>query len=349
MPHRDAPSRSRVPHGRQWRAFWAPVLLLGTFLFSSCSPRNCDYCLCDSSSGEHARNYWYNVALVSAIVDPCSGASVQSLVTPWKPETVPGRAGGSVLRLRVPCAGSGDCGGEVMELPMDNVRELTFVSDPLTPPKVLAAEPACINCTRVRDGWLVFDKIELRGMAGYRGKQSSVFYPSQGGGTLYEPETFGFDRGGTEITVGGELALLWDVLRFNATDVLHLGIMGGVWPSDGSTFVPLSFHPRVTFNNVPDPYGCSCNAWYLFGDAGFVNFDGTGAPYTPILDKRFFWGLGIGYEWMLGRDVDFGIDVGFRVQRLPLPPIDCCPDIPAEDRNPIRRVTTGFLRLGLTF
>lgn len=254
-----------------------------------------------------------------------------------------------MVRLRIPCPDESDKDGEAIDIPMDNVREMTTVSDPLTPAKLLTAAPACVNCERVRDGWLFFDKIEVRAMGGYRGKQSAVFYPSQAGGMLYEPETFGFERGGTEITVGGELALLWDVLHFNETDVLHLGVMGGVWPSDGSTFIPLSFHPRVTFNNAPDPYGCYCNAWYIFGDAGFVNFDKTNAPYSPILDKRFFWGLGIGYEWVLGRDVDFGIDLGFRVQRLPLPPIDCCPDVPEEDRNPIRRVTMGFLRFGLTF
>jgi hypothetical protein len=187
-------------------------------------------------------------------------------------------------------------------------------------------------------------------MGAWRGEQSSVFYPTASGGKLYEPKVFNFERGGTNITIGGEVALLWDVLSWNGKrDVLHLGILGGVWPVDGSVFVPLSFHPRVTFNNVPDPYGCSCNAWYIFGDAGFVNFDNTKAKYTPLFDMRFFCGLGIGYEWALGRDVDFAVDAGYRLIHTPLPPIECCPSIPEGDRQPIRKTHNLFLRVGVTF
>jgi hypothetical protein len=290
----------------------------------------------------------WNVVLRSPVVDPCTGQRTQSIITSAKPEIIskPG-SGATVVRVCVKCAKEGV---KAYELVMDNIRETTTVSDPITPPTTYPVEQACITCARERDGFLIFDKVELRAMGAYRGDQTAVFYPSATGGTTYEPKVFNFDRGGTNITIGGELALLWDVLRWNGgRDVLHLGVLGGVWPVDGSIFVPLSFHPRVTFNNKPDPYGCGCNAWYIFGDAGFVNFDNTKAPYTPLYDKRFFWGLGIGYEWSLGRDVDFGIDAGYRLIHTPLPPIDCCPQIPESERQPIRKTHNVFLRFGLTF
>jgi hypothetical protein len=191
-------------------------------------------------------------------------------------------------------------------------------------------------------------------MGAWRGEQTGVFYPDAQGGVQYDPKTFSTGRGGTTYTAGGEAALLWPVLSWGEkglgrikSDQLHLGVLTGVWPVDGSTFFPVSFHPRVTFNNHPDPYGCGCNAWYLFGDLG-VTFDGT--TNAPIeTDRRVFAGLGIGYEIPLSKELDLGMDLFVRRTWLPLPEITCCPDIPAGERNPVRISNLLGLRLGVTF
>ncbi len=290
----------------------------------------------------------YSVELKGEVADLCGGGAAMSFVTAYPPSLLCDR-GGKLLRVDVPCEIGGKCSGvRSYTIPEEQILRITRVSDTKTPPEPFTPECLCVSCDVARDGILGTDKLELRAMGGYRIKQDGVLYPSAGGGTYYEPETFGFERGGTYVTIGGELAALWRVLRFNdGADALHLGFLTGLWPVDGSLFIPLSLHPRITFNDRPDAYGCRCDAWYLFGDLG-VTFDfTTGAPISH--DRRIFFGAGIGYEFPLSREVDFSVDVFARQLYLPLPEIDCCPDIPADERNPVRMSRVIGLRFGVTF
>ena len=320
------------------------ALLLAAFL-ASCSSSRCTYC--DYGDCPPRDAFRYSVEFSEGIIDPCSGNTVMALTTPFVPSMLCG-VEGRVLRVDMPCMKDDDCeGSQAITVPETAVLRITRVSDTKTPPEPVKLDCRCINCETARDGALGIDKIELRAMGGYRGEQTAVLYPDANGGTLYEPETFGTGRGGTNITVGAEAALLWRIMRFNGTDAFHLGVLGGLWPVDGSTFIPVSLHPRVTFNDRPDPYGCGCNAWYLFGDLG-ITFDGTtGAPIAS--DRRIWAGLGIGYEIPLSRELDLGADLFIRRTWLPLPPLECCPDIPADERNPVRISNVFGLRVGVTF
>lgn len=326
----------------------AALLAAAALSVLGCAGTKCDYC--ESMPCEEGAASAWNVELLAAVADPCDGTVVRSLIAAFPPLLLVQAGRDSVYRITVPCVAGGECTGmKRIDVPVASVRRVTSVSDPRIPPRILRPEMACVNCERQRTGWWFFDKVELRAMGGHRGKQSAVLYPNDAGGTLYEPETFGFGRGGTTITVGAEAAVLWDVLRLNERDVLHLGALTGVWPADGSVFIPASFHPRLTFNNRPDPYGCSCNAWYVFGDAGLALDGQSGAPLSPLFEKRFFYGAGIGYEWVASKSADLAIDMFYRRIRLPLPSIDCCPGTPTDLRNPIRASHVIGLRIGLTF
>ncbi|MDH7516715.1 MAG: hypothetical protein QHI48_12675 [Bacteroidota bacterium] len=312
---------------------------------SSCASHRCLYCRFSECPQEDA--YLYSVELKSDVPDPCGGGTARSFVTPYPPAMLCAQ-GGTFLRIDLPCIGGGECRGtQAVTVTQEQVLRITRVSDTKTPPSPVIVDCRCVNCTSARDGLLGADKLELRAMGGYRGKQTAVFYPDAAGGRLYEPETFGFERGGTTFTVGVEAAPMWTLFRFNGTDAFHLGILTGVWPVDGSVFIPLSLHPRVTFNDRPDPYGCRCSAWYIFGDVG-VTFDFT--TRSPIArDRRVFAGAGVGYEFPLSRGTDFAIDIFARRVYLPLPAVECCPDIPPDQRNPVRISNVVGIRLGVTF
>ncbi|MBL0174166.1 MAG: hypothetical protein IPP94_02690 [Ignavibacteria bacterium] len=330
----------------------ALALLAMAAMLGACSSSRCAYC--EQGDCPPTDAYLYSVELKTPVADQCGGGEVSSLVTSYAPSLACGE-GVPILRVDVPCAPGGDCkGARTYIIPEDQVQRITRVSDTKTPPEPVRPECTCVSCASARDGALGIGKLELRAMGAWRGEQSPVFYPDAQGGVLYEPETFSTGRGGTKITAGAELAALWPVLSFGETgprrvktDNLHLGLLTGVWPVDGSVFIPLSFHPRLTFNNHPDPYGCGCNAWYVFGDVG-ITFDGTtNAPIEK--DKRVFIGLGIGYEIPLSNETDLGVDFFVRRTWLPLPEITCCPDVPEGDRNPVRISNVLGLRLGVTF
>lgn len=244
----------------------------------------------------------------------------------------------------------------------DVINRITIFSDPDVPPKdtVLQCED-CITCWRDRNcigestGFI--DKIELRGMAGYRlNANQSIHYPGPSGGTTYKKETFSFERGGTDITVGFEASGLFQIdYLSNGRDNFHLGIMTGIWPVDGSTFIPLAIHPRYTFDDVPDHLNCDCNAWYIFGDLGIV-LDPTGE--VPLYCNEdcnetilsSFWDIGIGYDMWLTKCMDFSIDVGFRRTQLPLPANEECEECSGVNgKYPVRLSNQIFLRLGLTW
>ena len=343
---------SSIPRPEPGALVLALSLAALALFLHACAPSKCAYC--DSGDCPPTDAYLYSVELKSPVADQCGGGEVSSLVTSYPPSLACG-TGPSILRVDVPCSPGGDCkGARTYLVPEDQVLRVTRVSDTKTPPQPVHPECTCLSCQSARDGVLGINKVEVRAMGGWRGTQTPVFYPDAQGGVLYEPKTFSTGRGGTEITAGGEVALLWPVLSFGEkgterrkTDNLHLGILSGVWPVDGATFIPVSFHPRLTFNNHPDPYGCGCNAWYLFGDVG-VTFDGS--THAPIeKDKRVFYGMGIGYEIPLSKVLDLGMDLLVRRIWLPLPEITCCPDIPADERNPVRISNVLGLRLGVTF
>jgi hypothetical protein len=256
-----------------------------------------------------------------------------------------------VRALGIPCEPKED--PPIYEIPISRVKRITYVADPLQPPVQAEVKDLEViqGCCRVRKGLLFFDKLELRGFLGYRGSGDSVVYPTATGQTVYKSDFFGFERGGSSMILGFELVGLWNVPFIDKSNSLQMGIITGVWPMDGSTFIPVGFHTRYTFNQFPAKYGDNCNSWYVYGNVGLPLDFTTKAPvFGKDMDRqRLFYGLGIGHDWAITCGMDFSLDVGFRRQNLPLPPIDCCPSIPDEDRNPFRNSTALLLRFGLTF
>ncbi len=236
-------------------------------------------------------------------------------------------------------------------------------------PDSLVVDEECYCCDRNRyclnekTGFL--DKFEIRLMGAYRfGAQDSIFYPGPDGGKTYYKETFGFERGGTDFTAGLELSFL-----FNASslfgfenmdrDNFQIGLMTGFYPVDGSIFIPITIHPRYTFDDEAWPRIFpkinDCDAWYIFADIGTV-----WAPFddVPIICTSgncddvyaYMLGIGIGYDWWMTKCMDFSIDGGFRVTHFPLPENNFCAECTGLDgKNPFRTSNQLFLRLGLTF
>lgn len=249
------------------------------------------------------------------------------------------------------------------------IRRITMSSDPDVPPvEVPVRIENCLcckrdrNCIREKTGFI--DKMEFRAVGGYRlGTLDGVYYPNQSGGVFYEKETFGFGRGGTDFTVGAEISTLWiadglidGIFSIPEENHFYLGLMLGVWPVDGSVFVPVSLHPRYTFaRDVADRANGLCDAWYVFGDIG-VPFDPTFA--LPVLCDRgkcegtfsYLWGLGVGRDWWMTRCFDFSVDLGFRSTRLPLPKNEFCMECSGSgDAYPFRTSHQLFLRFGYTW
>jgi hypothetical protein len=201
-------------------------------------------------------------------------------------------------------------------------------------------------------------------MSGYRfNANESISYPGPDGGTTYKKQTLGFDRGGTDITLGLETAFMWDatslvdgIFTIPKRHKFHLGPMIGLWPVDGSIFVPISLHPRYTFwYDETDPSSCQCDAWYVFGDLG-VPIDPT--LNLPVICKSgncsdlyaYFWGFGIGRDWWLNRCTDFSIDFGFRMSNTPLPSNTFCEECTnTVNKYPFREIGQVFLRFGITW
>ncbi len=333
------------------RHLTSPLVLITVLLLNGCCSSNS---LVERSPGrDDSSGVYWHLALKQPVFDRCSNQSRQSFVLTEPPQHIVVGSEG-IIRFCVLCPSTGLPQSFVVNA--RDIDTLTHSGNDRTPPCTANPVEPVPTCTRVRDGLLAFDKVEFRVMGAYRGKQSAVFYPDDAGGKVWQPETFGFERGGTEFTIGGELALMWDVLSLSKSTELQLGVMGGAWPVDGSIFIPTALHPRITFNNRPEPHGCwcdldnTCDTWYVFGDVGWVHGGSSGVYfYHEPFERRFFCGLGLGYEMALGRDVDLGIDIGWRLIHTPLPLTDCCPDVIRRDREPIRKTHNLLLRLGLTF
>ena len=251
----------------------------------------------------------------------------------------------------IPCADKEDA--PIYEVPVNRVKRITYVSDPLEPPKELSSDNLMPleGCCRVRTGWWIFDKFEIRGAIGYRGTKDSVVYPTSNGTVVYNSKFLGFDRGGSSLVLGLELAGMWDLLFINKAHHVQGGFILGMWPVDESIFIPLGLNLRYTFNQYPPKASDNCNSWYLYGNGG-IPFDFKSK--APVFGKdmktqRLFWGAGIGYDWALNCKVDFSVDLGYRYMNLPLPEVTCCPGIPANERNPYRASNILLLRFGITY
>ncbi len=288
------------------------------------------------------------------ITDQCDpNKKLTSVKSPEKPKMIPAteEREARVKVKGIPCYKGDE--PPVYEIPIGRVKRITYVSDPLMPPteveknNLAEIEGCCSN----RDGFLFFDKFVWRAAIGYRGGEDSVVYPGNPAPTVYNSSFFGFDRGGSTMILGFEIEGLWDATFLDKSKRLQMGILAGIWPVDGSMFIPLGFHTRYTFNNHPPKYSGNCNTWYLYGDLGLPLDFNTGAPIfgNSFEFQRYFWGLGIGHEWAVTCNMDLGVDLGIRGMNLPLPEYDCCPNTPGEKRNPFRNSMALLLRVGLTY
>lgn len=251
------------------------------------------------------------------------------------------------------------------EIPRSKIKRITNMSDPLVDPEEIVLDPGdpegcCCprdrECLRNSLGFV--DKIEARLLAGYQfGMGDGVYYPDPDGGKFYEKETIGFERGGSDFVFSLELAALWKAnwlmswLDMNPRDNFHIGFMTGVMPLNGLTYIPLTFHPRYTFNDVADNiYPCHCDTWYIFGDFGTAFDAGFSAPIfceNGGCDGKttLMYGIGVGRDWWIYECSDISLDVGIRQMNLPLPDYECCGD----DGYPYRETTMLFLRFGYTW
>ncbi len=288
------------------------------------------------------------------ITDKCNPSrKLQAVKSPEKPKYLPET---EVMPARVRIIGTPCDKGEkppVYEIPSNRVQRITYVADPLKPPKLIAIEelPVIEGCCRVRDGILFFDKLEFKGALGYRGSGDEVVYPTPAGTKTYESSFFGFDRGGSSMFVGLELMGLWSVPSIDESEAFQLGFLTGLLPLDGSAFVPVGAYGRYTFNQTPSKYSEYCDSWFLYATAGLpLDFE-TEAPLIGESSdyQRYFYGLGLGYDWAVSCNMDLSVDLGLRGMNLPLPPYTCCSDVPDENRNPFRNSTAVLLRIGVVF
>jgi|GEM_PF-2105774 len=288
------------------------------------------------------------------ITDKCNpNVKMQSVKSPEKPKLLPAT---ELMEARVKVIGVPCTEGEKApsyEIPISRVKRITYVADPLSPPVQAETSDLAVieGCCRVRDGWFIFDKVEIRGMLGYRGGSDSVVYPTPTGYDVYNSSFFGFDRGGSSMFTGLELSGLWNVPFLDPSGALQLGVLSGILPVDESLFIPVGLHGRYTFNQNPSRYSENCNTWYMYGTIGLpLDFETEAPLFGESSDfQRLFYGFGIGYDWAINCDMDFSVDLGFRRMNLPLPPYTCCVTTPEENRNPFRNSTAVLLRFGLTF
>jgi hypothetical protein len=297
----------------------------------------------------------WNVELKEAdvpLTDRCNpSVKLQSIKSAEKPKLIPAdeERESRVRVLGVPC--SQNEAPPVYDVPVSRVKRITYVSDPLQPPSQVEVNDLemLMGCCRQRSGFLFFDKFELRGAVGYRGIQSEYYKP--GVNTPYKSSFLSFGEGGSTIVLGFEIAGLWDVPFIDPSGRFQLGFITGVWPVDGSIFVPVGLHGRYTFNQKPPRTADNCNSWYLYGNFGLpLDFQTKAPVFGKNIDfQRYFYGLGIGYDWAVTCSMDFSVDLGFRVMNLPLPPCTACTDTPAEYKYLFRNSKVLLLRFGLTF
>ncbi|MDA3881535.1 MAG: hypothetical protein PF436_14185 [Prolixibacteraceae bacterium] len=240
------------------------------------------------------------------------------------------------------------------------VKRIVTTSDADVPPEIVRySELEDLGlCNRARK--LV--KIELRGMlASRRWDNEGMFYTGYNGGTFYERNDFinqviGFGRGGTNLILGAEAAIIPRVARINNRHAVGLGLLTGFWPVDGGLFIPISFHPRFTFNEFSAPLWGKCNAWYLFGDLGAAYDASGGVPFIIAdIPASWFTGGGVGIDLWKTKNRDLSFDIGYRYTSLAMPINDdlgnCYEAVGIDDitNYPRRNAGQFFVRLGFTW
>jgi hypothetical protein len=237
------------------------------------------------------------------------------------------------------------------DVPRSRIDTILYATSPRDTAIPLVDYGALLSTCRQRTGFGPFDKLELRILFGYRGGPDSVFYPSAAGGRLLVSDDFlSFDTAGSSFFLKAEIAAFWGFDWLDPTQRLQLGIMTGLWPIDGSLFIPAGLRVRYTANQGLTLTE-SDNTWYVYGDLGLPLDFQTEAPIfgRDAEHQRYFYGAGFGYDWAVTCDWDFGVDLGVRRFNLPLPPIDCCPDVDNELRHAFRLSTGIYARFGITF
>jgi hypothetical protein len=258
------------------------------------------------------------------------------------------------------CAGCGN----IVETNFDNLNRITNMSTGLDFPRVVQPDSGCFddcdcNCTREKE----VDELtwEIKAMVGFRPiagtNDEKTIYPDINGTKLYDREVFGTGIGGSSIIAGGEFAVSknfkfidnWFSWLDSTTGAFKIGAMTGVWPMDGSVFIPLGAHLRwdinMNLNFCKYLKGLKCGSWYYFADLGpafSLNQE------TNLLG--YFGDIGAGYDYAWGKSMDFTIDFGLRFVHTPMPkinaPLECQQNL---DLNPARNSGLFFLRCGLTF
>jgi hypothetical protein len=310
-----------------------------------------------SSCSTHKDYIQWNVELKESnlpITNRCDpNQKLTSIKSPEQPKLIP-ETEEREARIQVeslPCSKNED--PPVYDIPIARVKRITYVSDPLEPPMEIAIEDLMPleGCCRMRDGWWVFDKFEIKAALGYRGSKDSIVYSTPGGQEVYHSSFFGTDRGGSSMVFGFEMDGMWNLLFLDKTKRLQAGFLLGVWPVDEAIFIPVGLNLRYTFNQFPQKYSGNCNSWYFYGNAGLPLDFQSGAPLFGNSSEfqRLFAGGGLGYDIALSCSMDLSIDLGYRYMNLPLPEITCCPDVPDGERNPFRASNVLLLRFGLTF
>ncbi len=310
-----------------------------------------------ASCSSHKEMIQWNVELKESnmpITDRCNpNNKLTSIKSPEKPKLIP-ETEAREARIQVqgvPCSKNEE--PPLYDIPVNRVKRITYVSDPLEPPMAISINDLLPleGCCRVRDGWFIFDKFEIKGSLGYRGGKDSIEYSTPGGREMYRSSLFGTDRGGSSLVFGLEFDGLWNLTFLDKTKRLQAGFILGILPVDEAMFIPLGLNVRYTFNQFPPKYSGNCNSWYFYGNIG-IPFDfQSGAPMFGNSRKfqRLFAGGGLGYDIALSCKMDLSIDLGYRYMNLPLPEITCCPNVPSGERNPFRSSNVLLLRFGLTF
>ena len=307
-----------------------------------------------SSCATHKEIIQWNVELQESnmpLTDRCDpNKKLTSIKSAEKPKLIPATEDreARVQVEGIPCRPKED--PQIYEVPVSRVKRVTYVSDPLSPPQEFSANDLMPleGCCRTRDGLWFFDKFEIKAAVGYRGDKDSIFYyPDK----MYRSKLINFDRGGSSLVFGLELDGLWNLKFIDNSGRLQGGILLGLWPVDGSLFVPAGLNLRYTLNQYPSKYSDNCNSWYFYGNAGLPLDFQTKAPIFHRLWKfqRSFLGAGVGYDIAVSCDWDLSIDLGYRYMNLPLPEITCCPQIPEDDKFPYRSSNVLLLRFGVTF
>jgi hypothetical protein len=348
--------------------FW----LITALILQSCATSNCPNCS-ETKRTSDAKPAEWNIELKSSVIDECTGTETMSVLTDIDPTFLPNynpedrKCGdmpswdgmkwedyinsksyadmkGVVRVIGLPCKNGIS---QIYSIPVSNISRITSTSNPmLMPPTEFKLKEPCICCDRIRDGLWFFDKFEIRAFAGFRNINDSIIYPSANGPISYKSSFYNSDRGGSILVPGAEVAGLWSVKFIDPKERFQAGVHSGLWLVDEAEFVPIGLHLRYTFNQKPNPYENSCNTPYVFGNVGVPLDFKTKAP---LFDKRYYYSIGAGYDWAVSCGMDFSIDIGLRQMSLPLPPVDCCPNIPPDQRYFYRFSTLAFLRFGLTF